>query len=233
MNFFNFKILLILSLISIGLVVSLPHIYGIFKFQNNYSPLTTDQSLSCMHEETYIYSAYVQELQKGNIRGDNYVWEYKNSPSVFFGEIGGVLPIYALSLIGGSIPAGFILSDFVLPIIFAMVIYFGLRQSGYEKIFSLASSIIVIIAPFLSSLLPFVSKSGTELTGAANNPLFFARTPYPQITSIFLFSIIFVTAELLRRFRKNIIYLWSVLLGMTFYLMPYIGSVVLLSSLFF
>ncbi|KKQ18178.1 MAG: hypothetical protein US31_C0008G0021 [Berkelbacteria bacterium GW2011_GWA1_36_9] len=227
----NLKIILtLIFILVIGLTASLPHIFGIFKFRNEYSPFTTNQNLSYMHEETYIYAAKVQQILKGNIIGDSYIWEYRLSPSLYTGELMAILPIVFLSLITGSVSSAFIVSDFIFPFFLALVIYLGLRKNNYDRWFSLLCCVVVTVAPFISSLLPYLFKEGTQILGAENNPLFISRTPYPQISSIYLFAMVFVTTLFIRSKKENIPYLWSFLSGLSFYLMPYVGSTVLLAS---
>lgn len=222
--------LIILTAFIIGVVVALPHLYGIWQFGENYWGLTDNEELVYLEEETYIYSARAHQVLKGFFTGESYVWEYRFAPSPFLGELAAILPISFLSLLAGSIAGGLILSDFVFPLLLFLLIYWGLKKNNYPTIFSICVPITIIFAPFISSLIPYPKFVSLEISGSPNSPLFFSRTPYPQVTSLFLFGYIFLFTQVLDNPRKKIIKIWSTVLGLMLYLLPFIGSSVLFAT---
>lgn len=222
---------LTITVILISLVFSLPDIYFISKADSN-APLTINNRLAYMEEETYIYAAHVQQMLSGYFRGDPYLWEYRKSPSPYLGETASIIPIAFLSFISQSVPIGFLLADMIFPALLFLLIYIFLRKLKFSQGFSIVASIAVISVPFLSLLLPKISSYGTQLTGDLDNAIFFSRTPHPQISAIYLFGSLFFTAMILKKPAPKLIYAWAVLIGVSVYSSPFISSTIALGTLF-
>lgn len=126
----------------------------------------------------------------------------------------------------------FVLSDFIFPITLSLLIYFYLKRESYDFKFCLLCSLSVIMIPFMASLLPFLAKEGTALTGPLNYQLFFSRTPHPQISYIFLLGSIFAFTEFLksRRLRK-IDFLLPPIIGVSLYASLHVSSTILVAIL--
>src|SRR3990167_8383585 len=95
-TFISRKLVLLMSC-AIGFVIILPYLYGYYTFNNQFSPLISNDNLSYLREGTYSYSAQVNQIIKGHLYGDAYVWEYKSGPSPFVGELASIIPIAVLS----------------------------------------------------------------------------------------------------------------------------------------
>src|SRR3989344_783870 len=196
-TFITYKLVIFISLI-ISFVITLPYIYEYYRFNNHFSSLISNDNLSYLREETYSYSAQVNQIIKGHLYGDAYIWEYKSKPSPFVGELASIIPITALSFLVRSVPNGFALATFVFSVTLFITIYWGLRIFRFPKHFSIFASTSIIIIPFLSSLLPYYSHNLTQITGGTLLPLFFFRIPNPLISSIYLFLSIFSTIFILK-----------------------------------
>lgn len=228
----NFNLYLILSVILVGILFSLPHFFGLLLIGKNYLALSSTSPLTYIREETYSYAAQVQHLLNGYLLGDPYIWEYRNSPSPFLGELGSIIPTVALSKITGSVPWGFFFSDLLFPPVLFLIIFYGLYKLGLDKFFSATASLGILIIPFLSTLFPRISSYGTLLTGAADSLLFFSRTPHPQISAIFLFLSLFMTVLVIKTpAKRRLVYLWVVTLGLSIYSSPYVMSTIFLAMI--
>lgn len=225
----NFGLILVVLVLSFTTVF--PHLYGLLTYGKTYSPLGVRENLQFTRDETYAYAAEVQQLLRGQWKGDSYLWEYKNMPNPFLGEIAAIFPIVAISKVIGSVPFGFFLSDLIFPSILFLIIYFFLNKNGFKKVFSLCASLAVVITPFMSSLLPFFNKNGTFLTGPSDQSLFITRTPHPQVSLIYLFLALFLTNEVLKKPTKMIVYLWLIVLGISLYSSPFVASSIALGTL--
>src|SRR3989344_514198 len=146
--FITEKRVIFISII-IGVIIALPYIYGYYTFNNNFSPLISNDNLSYLREHTYSYSAQVNQIIKGHLYGDAYIWEYKSNPSPFVGELASIIPI---------------------AIILFVLIYTGLRIFNFPRYFNLFAATSIIIIPFLSSLLPYYSHNLTQITGGTLLP---------------------------------------------------------------
>src|SRR3989344_4503407 len=204
-TFITYKLVIFISLI-IGFIIALPYIYGYYTFNNNFSPLISNDNLSYLREHTYSYSAQVNQIIKGHLYGDAYIWEYKSNPSPFVGELASIIPI---------------------AIILFVLIYTGLRIFNFPRYFNLFAATSIIIIPFLSSLLPYYSHNLTQITGGTLLPLFFFRIPNPLISSIYLFLSIFSTIFILKNPSAKYFYLWPVIVGVSIYSSTFIMSTVL------
>src|SRR3990167_7076176 len=224
--FITYKLVIFISLI-IGFIIALPYIYGYYTFNNNFSPLISNDNLSYLREHTYSYSAKVNQIIKGHLYGDAYIWEYKSNPSPFVGELASIIPIAIISLLANSVPNGFILSSFAFSLILFVLIYTGLRIFNFPRYFNLFAATSIIIIPFLSSLLPYYSHNLTQITGGTLLPLFFFRIPNPLISSIYLFLSIFSTIFILKNPSAKYFYLWPVIIGVSIYSSTFIMSTVL------
>lgn len=225
-------IFLLITLILLTVTISLPNLFLISTSKGGNWPLTINSKLAYMEEETYIYAAHVYQIINGYFSGDAYIWEYRSSPFPFLGELGSIIPIAILAEIAGSVPLGFTLSDLFFPAFLFLLIFYFLKKFDYSENFSIASSLAVIIIPFLSMLLPRISSFGTQLTGDETNAMFFSRTPHPQISSFFLFTALFLTAQVLKKPTRNLIYFWSIALGLSLYSSPFISSTIFLATMF-
>lgn len=207
----------------------MPNIFVLYTYGKTLLPFTQNTKLAYLEEETYIYSTHIRAILNGYWTGDPYVWEYRQSPSPFLGEIGSLIPIVILSAITGSVRSAFILSDVLFPMSLVLIIYIGLIKNGHQRLFSLTASLVVLLTPYTSMLLPRLASFGTDITGDSNNMLFFSRTPHPQMSSIYLFGVVFLTAIILSKPKSKIIYLWSLLLGVSIYSTPFITSTIFIA----
>src|SRR3989344_4975690 len=225
-TFISRKLVLLMSC-AIGFVIILPYLYGYYTFNNQFSPLISNDNLSYLREGTYSYSAQVNQIFKGHLYGDAYVWEYKSGPSPFVGELASIIPIAVLSFLVRSVPDGFALATFASSLILFIVIYSGLRIFRFPKYFSIFASTSTIIIPFFSSLLPYYSHNATQMTGGSQLPLFFFRIPNPLISSIYLFLSLFSTIYVLKKPSSKYFYLWPVIIGVSIYSSTFIMSTML------
>src|SRR3989304_6555881 len=201
------QVLIFIFAIAVGLVISFPHLYGIYKQGASYTPFKITDKLQYMRDETYLYAAQARQILQGHIRGDAYTWEYRDNPSPFVSEVVSIIPISILSLILGSVEYALIASDFIFPIALFLIIVWGLKKFKVDNTLAILSATAVIIVPNLSSLLPYVSKGGVLLTGTSADPLIFSRTPHPQISIIFLFLTLFLTALIIAKPRREIVHI--------------------------
>lgn len=225
----NFGLALIILVLSFTTV--LPHLYGLVSYGSEYLSLGVRQNMQYTRDETYAYAAEVQQILRGEWRGDSYLWEYRKSPSPFLGEIASIMPIIAISKFVGSVSFGFIITDFIFPLVLFIVIFLFLTRFGFKKIFAISTSLAVVITPFLSSLIPFIHKNGSFLTGPSNDPLFITRTPHPQISLIFLFLALFFTVEVLTNPTRKIVCAWLLAIGISLYSSPFVASSIALGTL--
>src|SRR3989344_4105227 len=224
--FITYKLVIFISLI-IGFIIALPYIYGYYTFNNNFSPLISNDNLSYLREHTYSYSAQVNQIIKGHLYGDAYIWEYKSNPSPFVGELASIIPIAILSLLVNSVPNGFFLSTFAFSLALFVLIYTGLRIFSFPRYFSIFAATSVIIIPFLSSLLPYYSHNLTQITGGTLLPLFYFRVPNPLISSIYLFLSIFSTIFILKNPSAKYFFLWPIIAGVSLYSSSFVMSTVI------
>src|SRR3990167_5182046 len=198
-NQFGLNIIVII----IAFTTALPHIYGFLTYGKFYSPLGVKENLQFVRDETFAYAAEVEQVLRGQWGGDSYLWEYKNMPNPFLGEIASILPIAAISKITGSVPLAFFLSDLMFPSILFLIIFIFLNKNGFKNIFSLSASLAVVIT----------------------------RTPHPQVSLIYLFLALFLTVEILKKPTKKILCLWLVILGFSLYSSPFVASSIVLGTL--
>jgi len=225
------QVLIFIFAIAVGLVISFPHLYGIYKQGASYTPFKITDKLQYMRDETYLYAAQARQILQGHIRGDAYTWEYRDNPSPFVSEVVSIIPISILSLILGSVEYALIASDFIFPIALFLIIVWGLKKFKVDNTLAILSATAVIIVPNLSSLLPYVSKGGVLLTGTTSDPLIFSRTPHPQISIIFLFLTLFLTAKVIANPKKYLVYIWSLVLGISIYSSLFVASTIYLSMI--
>ena len=91
------QVLIFIFAIAVGLVISFPHLYGIYKQGTSYTPFKITDKLQYMRDETYVYAAQTRQILQGHIRGDAYTWEYRDNPSPFVSEVASIIPISILS----------------------------------------------------------------------------------------------------------------------------------------
>ena len=216
---------------AVGTIVVLPHLWGLVKFGQEYSPLRINSKLQYIWDETYLYAAQTQHYLNGNLRGDTYLFEHQGESSPFLGEVASIIPLVIFSLLTGSVANSFLVSDFAFPIAFFLLVFLIARKMTKNDLWSTVAGLTVVITPNLSSLLPFFSKEGTTITGSATDPLLLSRTPHPQISLIYLFAVLFLTYILLTKPTKSTAYLWSTVVGLSLYSSLFIGSTVLLATL--
>lgn len=221
------KILLSIISVYIAIVFSLPHIYGIWKLKSGYSPFGVAQGLSYIFDETYTYAPETNQIIRFGFRGDSYIWENRLKPSPFIGEIASIIPLSLLSAVTGSTAFSFIIADVIFPPLLFLLIYKGLRSQQFGKLFSATTSLGVITIPFISLVLPKLSSYGTQFTGTTGDPLFFSRTPHPQISSIFLFVALFLTPLVLKNPNRKFVYFWAVSIGLSIYASPFVSSTII------
>ena len=225
------KVVIITLALFIGIIVALPHIYGLTFFKNNYSPFKLTSEFQFMQDESYAYAAQVQQYLNMNIFGDQFTWEYRNGPSLFMFEAGSILSLTIISILSQSVEMGFILADIIFSAILFLVIFY-LLQSYYSKnTLTLAVPAFVIMLPFFSSLIPFVSKEGSTLTGYILDPLFISRTPHPQISLIFLCLSIIATILVLKDPERKYLRIWSLVIGISLYSSFFVSSTIVISQL--
>lgn len=228
------NLLLISVTLLTSLIFSLPHIYGFWQYRKNYWPLFASSSISHINEETYTYAPEVWHLLKGYWRGDPYIWEQRVGPSPYVSELLSIMPVAILALLTGSVANSFVLADFIFPSIMFFTIYYFLIKLKYNRFFAISATIGVVITPFISMVFPKIQSYGTLLTGSSSGPLFFIRTPHPQISTVFVFLALFLTALLFEsKFKKiNLIILWAIVIASATYSSFYVSSTVLLGTLF-
>ncbi len=217
--------------IVIGLVFSLPYLYGVFKFGKDYSPLISGKA-SYLTEETYTYAPEVWQIVKNHWSGDPYIWEQRNQASPYVSELLSVFPLVVFYEITGSVARAFLISSFIFPPIMFLSIYIFLKKFNFQDPFSIATSLGVVFIPFLSILFPKLQSYGTLLTGDSNGPLFFARIPHPQISTMFVFAAFFLTVIVINENFRNIKNLIAVSLSiaLSLYTSVFVSSVVSIAS---
>ena len=167
------QILVFLFAMAIGLIISVPHLYGIYKLGASYTPFKITDKLQYMRDETYIYSAQARQILRGCFRGDAYTWEYRSNPSPYVSEVASIIPISILAFVLGSIELALVASDFIFPIALFLIIVWGLKKFKVDDSLAVLSATAAIIIPNFSSLLPYVSKGGVLLTGIEGDRLIF------------------------------------------------------------
>lgn len=217
--------------VSVPFIISIPQLYGIFFFKVNYSSLSSKPGLPYIKDETYSYAPQVSQIKKGYFMGDAYIWERRNSPTPFFNEFLSLAPISILSIITRSNELAFIISDFLFPLLILIIIFRGLRSFNYTFEFSLFASVAVIIIPFFPVVFPYFFNANTYLGGVQGAPLFFSRTPHPQISNIFLFIPVFITSLFIakKKFGNQIFLPISIILS--FFSSPFVASTVILGTI--
>ena len=106
--------LLIVALL-VSALFGLPHLYGLWRYQDYYSPLISSPSLQHVRDETYTYAAQVNHLLNGYLFGDPYIFEYRFSYAPFINELASIVPLAFLALISYSVGNAFILADLIFP----------------------------------------------------------------------------------------------------------------------
>ena len=210
----------------LAIIITSPYIYGYLKFGSNFSSLISNDNLSYLREHTYSYSAQVNQILKGHLYGDAYIWEYRSEPSPFVGELASIIPIATISFLVNSVPNGFILSTFTFSVILHILLFAGLRFFKFPTYFSISAASSILIIPFLSSLLPYFSHNLTQITGGTLLPLFYFRIPNPLISSVYLFLSLFSTIFILKYPSSKYFYLWPVIIGISLYSSSFVISTV-------
>jgi len=231
LGFFKTNLHILIFTVLVAVISGWIHIYGLINYKTDYSALGTQANLHYVKEETYAYAAQVQQLLRGSTVGDSYIWEYDNTASPYLGEIASIIPLAILSKLSNSVSFAFIAADFIFPALLFLLIYTFLKRFSYKNNFSIVASLAVVITPFFSMLFPLFSHNETVLTGVANYPIFFTRTPHPQISSIFLFLNIFLTSLVLTNQNKKLLILWILTIIASFYSSIYVSSTVIIGSL--
>ena len=227
-NLLKNHILSIIVSVLISISISIPNIVLLNKSGSEFLPFTSNSQLSYFEEETYIYSAQIHQMLNGFFWGDPYVWEERNSPSLYLGEAGSLIPIFVLAKLTDSVNFAFILADFIFPTLLFLLIYFSLIKLKFGRKISMICALFVITAPFLSTLFPLIFNDQTRLFGSENLPVFFSRTPHPQISSIYFFASLFATIFIIKNPKIRLFYLWPIILGLSAYSTLFITSTILL-----
>lgn len=230
-NFVHKNIFILIVSIAVGIIVVLPHLWGLVKFGQEYSPLRINSNLQYIWDETYLYAAQTQHYLNGNLLGDTYLFEHQGESSPFLGEVASIIPLVIFSLLTGSVANSFFVSDFAFPTALFLLVFLIARKMTKNDLWSTVAGLTVVVTPNLSSLLPFFFKEGTVITGSLNDPLLFSRTPHPQVSLIYLFVVLFLTYILLNKPTKRIAYFWSISVGISLYSSLFVASTVALGTL--
>lgn len=213
-------LLITIFVLLISLIYGLPHILMSLRLGANYNPLVISASLPITSDETYAYAPLVNHILKGNLHlGEIYAYEYRNSPTPFFGETAPALIFAFLSEITGSIPRAFIAGDFIFPPIIFLMFYFLIKSFVKNNIFSLSAAFFTVISRDFIALIPYPRAILNYLTFSnVNDPLYLSRAFHPQLTFIFLFSAILLLLSVLKdpTNKLKILYL-GISFGVLFY----------------
>ncbi len=192
MKIFNkFKVILILASIFVGIIYLYPYsYYNLLKHE--------DRVLYPFSFAETLYAAQVKEIIDGNFSvGDPQFFEHKQvTPSVF--PYICVFLIATVSYITGSIVWGFLVSDFIFPVILFLLLYtFGILLT-HNRLCALLASFSTLFLYHLLAKFPPISIEGIReflkivTWQQVSGPLPFYRTPNPQISFIFLALSLFI-----------------------------------------
>lgn len=216
--------------IIIAITSALPHLYGYFTYHSQYTPFNLYEGNQYQRDELYAYTAQVQQILKGNLVGDSYIWEGRNKPSPFLSEFASVTPIAILSFFLNT-KLGLVVSDFIFPSILFLIIFSSLKKH-YHYLLSLISASAVIFTPFFSMLIPYFSKGGFLWTGTTIDPLFITRSPHPQISQIYLFSAVFMVTTALFSKKATKLIPVAIIAAVSLYSSIFVSSTIILGILF-
>lgn len=219
-----FAVWIVLVNLLVGLVFSFYHLLIPVKYkQNYYSPLVLNTGADSLAvDETIAYGTMTREIMDGDwILSDSYLWEYKNKPSPLIGELMPALIMGGLSKIGGNVDKGFMLADFILPmIIFSELGYFIYLLSKRPWLSTLGSLMVMIFFkyfkyfPYLPSIIKIIFQA--PINGSVSE---FTRSFHPQVSFIFMLILAIVVFKINKRQKddKRLTILLGIILGSLFY----------------
>ena len=209
--------------LSVSAIFGFYHLTIPFVFKiSPYSPLALNtQTSSLSVDEAIAYATKTQEILNGHIAlSDLFIAEYKNYPSPLRGEIIPAIIMAGLAKLSGGVDQGFILADFILPVVtFFMLTVFFTLVSG-KKYFAAVTALMIMFFYHYFKFFPFLPSAIRQLWLAFNEgyPSHFLRSFHPQVS--FPFFMLSLTIIWLMLKNSRIKYLWLYLgisLGLLFY----------------
>jgi len=185
-NKLNFSWWIIVALI-VGIIFSfyhltIPNLWGV----KSYSPLSLNSlSPSVEVDEAIFYATKTREIFDGHFKlSDLMIAEYKQSPSVFLGELVPASLTAALSKLGKGVEFGFMISDFLFPALgflsLTWFLYWLTKNQSWAMIGALLTMFFYHYAgylPYLPSILRLIIKALD-----AGRISFMVRSFHSQIT---------------------------------------------------
>lgn len=180
----------ILISIAVGLIFGFYHfaIPYIWKVPN-YTPLVlNDKAPSFTVDETNAYAPEVREIIDGHIwPSDFFAWEYKNAASPFKSDLLPALIMGGLSKLAGGVNQGFILADFLLPVLSFLSLGYLIFLLSKKTYLALAGALLVMgfskyfsYFPYLPSMVKLIINNLSQ--GSYSE---FIRSFHPQTTMPF------------------------------------------------
>ncbi|MEK7622398.1 MAG: hypothetical protein AAB430_00875 [Patescibacteria group bacterium] len=198
--------------------LTIPLIYKI----SPYSPLALNtQTSSLSVDEAIAYATKTQEALSGHMAlSDLFIWEYKDYPSPLRGEIVPAIMMAGMAKLGGGIDQGFILADFILPVVSFLILTVFFQAMSGKKYFAAVTALMIMFFYHYFRFFPYLPSAIRQLWLALNDgyPSHFLRSFHPQISfPFFMVSLLLIWLMLKNSQRK---YLWLYLgisLGLLFY----------------
>ena len=198
--------------------LTIPLIYKI----SPYSPLALNtQTSSLSVDEAIAYATKTQEALSGHMAlSDLFIWEYKDYPSPLRGEIVPAIMMAGMAKLGGGIDQGFILADFILPVVSFLILTVFFQAMSGKKYFAAVTALMIMFFYHYFRFFPYLPSAIRQLWLALNvgYPTHFLRSFHPQTSfPFFMVSLLLIWLMLKNSQRK---YLWLYLgisLGLLFY----------------
>lgn len=222
-----FKTLFVLAVLAVGAVYSvLPHFvrYITLKDQGlRYIPVTLNSTFDYINH----YGTRYRDIVDGNLfPGEIDTYEHKDGPSFFPVLEATILAPFFLPF--ETLFPGFIITDFLFPILFFITLFLIFYRFTERQFLSLFSAYTLMLFPLLPTLIPpssltelkilffqFIPFSGTS----ASELGFLSRGAFIPSGPFFVLMFYFIYRALTAEFRKNIfIVSGGIFYGLLFYL---------------
>lgn len=226
------KILFLILLLTISFVSGLPHIIGWIANGKDYRPLTMVNSSPTTKEETYFYALRTKQILNGDIiPHDAHLFEHQKDLSPYVGE---TMPSYIMSVtskIAGSLDNGFIIADFIFPVVIFLLAYFFILKVTKEKRIAILCGLATVFVRDLFIYFPYPRALINYLFGFHIKDLDLlpiTRSFHPEVSFLlFLIALYYIFSALQDgQFRQKLFA--GILLGINFYNYIFYWSVLFL-----
>lgn len=213
------KILFLAAVLITSFICGFDHLVGFYYLKNNYTIYAFNASHSA-RDEVYNYTARTKQILNGDIiPHETRILEYQGNLTPYISE---TLPSYVMaffSIVAGSLEKGFIVADFILPVIVLCLAYYLILLLTKNPIYSIVGAIgTVLVRDFFVYFpypIPIFKYLFLHEPYVDNLPI--TRSFHPQVSIIFYLISIICLYHLFDSKRSRWIILSGICIGLNFY----------------